>query len=120
MCSEHTKGRRWYSSDLYENQGYVFAGPQGAPLNPDILTYAWHQLALKAGAKSVRLHDLRHFHASMLMKAEINPKVVQERLGHSVIAITIDTYSHLVPGIQEKAATAFADAMRPKVPGDGT
>lgn len=86
---------------LYENQGYVFAGPQGAPLNPDALTYAWHQLALKAGAKSVRLHDLRHFHASMLMKVEINPKVVQERLGHSVIGITMDTYSHLVPAAGE-------------------
>lgn len=49
------------------------------------------------------------------MRQGIHPKVVQERLGHSAISITLDVYSHVVPGLQEHAATAFADAMRPTV-----
>ena len=103
----------------YDRQGYMFTGPLGAPLDPDVLTYTWHQLMLKAGASGLRLHALRHFHASILMKADINPKIVQERLGHSVIAITMDTYSHLLPGMQEKAATAFAEIMRPRELAEG-
>ena len=98
--------------ELYENHGYVFAGPLGAPVDPDALTYAWKQVVRKAGVGTVRLHDLRHFHATVLMKEGIHPKVVQERLGHSVISVTMDTYSHVVPGLQEKAATAFSQAMK--------
>ena len=60
----------------------------------------------------MRLHDLRHFHATVLMKEGINPMVVQERLGHSVISVTMDIYSHVMPGLQEKAAIAFSRAMR--------
>ena len=98
--------------ELYENHGYVFAGPLGAPVDPDALTYAWKQVVRKAGVGTVRLHDLRHFHATVLMKEGTHPKVVQERLGHSVISVTMDTYSHVVPGLQEKAATAFSQAMK--------
>ena len=57
------------------------------------------------------MHDLRHFHATLLLQRGTHPKIVQERLGHSSIAITLDTYSHVVPGLQEKAALAFAEAM---------
>jgi integrase len=52
----------------------------------------------------IRFHDLRHTHASLLLKAGVHPKVVQERLGHSSIAITLDIYSHVAPGMQEAAA----------------
>ena len=55
----------------------------------------------------VRLHDLRHTHASLLLKQGVHPKVVQERLGHSSISITLDTYSHVAPGLQEAAAAGF-------------
>ena len=96
---------------LYRNQGYVFTTLNGSPLNPDMLTYAWHRIAVKAGLPHIRLHDLRHFHASLLLQAGTNPKVVQERLGHSTIAVSLDVYSHVVPGIEEKAASAFADIM---------
>ena len=56
----------------------------------------------------VRLHDLRYFHATLLLQAGTHLKVVQERLGHSSIAITADTYSHVAPGLQREAADAFS------------
>lgn len=52
---------------------------------------------------TIRLYDLRHSHATLLMADGVHPKVVQERLGHSSIQLTIDTYSHVVPGMQERA-----------------
>jgi len=56
-------------------------------------------------------HDLRHTHATLLLIAGINPKVVCERLGHSSVKITLDTYSHVVPSIQEHAVTALDDLL---------
>ena len=56
----------------------------------------------------MRLHDLRHFHASMLLRANTHPKVVRERLGHATISVTLDTYSHCVPALQPEAANDFA------------
>jgi integrase len=71
-------------------------------------------LAAKAGVKVIRLHDARHTHASLMLKQGIHPKVVQERLGHSTISITLDTYSHVAPGLQEAAAKRFDDAVQIK------
>lgn len=62
----------------------------------------------------LRLHDLRHIHATMLLKAGVHPKIVQERLGQSSIATTLDIYSHTIPGWQ-KAAAERLDALLPKV-----
>jgi len=59
----------------------------------------------------VRLHDLRHTSASLMLKANIHPKVVQERLGHSSIAITLDLYSHVAPGMQEAAALKLDEEL---------
>jgi integrase len=56
----------------------------------------------------IRLHDLRHTHASLALAAGINPKVVSERLGHATVSITLDTYSHAIPALQEEAATVIA------------
>ncbi len=81
------------------------------PLRPNTITRAWSMLAAKAGVKMIRLHDARHTHASLMLKQGIHPKVVQERLGHSTIAITLDTYSHVAPGLQEAAAKRFDDAL---------
>jgi integrase len=60
----------------------------------------------------VTLHGLRHSHASHLLASNIHPKIVQERLGHSSIAITMDIYSHLMPNMQEEAAAAVDGALR--------
>jgi len=63
----------------------------------------------------IRFHDLRHAHASWLLRQGIHPKIVSERLGHSNIGITLDTYSHVMPGMQEDAARRLDDAL--SVPG---
>jgi len=86
----------------------------GKPLRPNTVTRAWGMLAAKAGVKVIRLHDARHTHASLMLKQGIHPKIVQERLGHSTISITLDTYSHVAPGLQEAAAKRFDDAVQIK------
>jgi len=68
-------------------------------------------MAAKAGVKAIRFHDARHTHASIMLKQGIHPKVVQERLGHASITMTLDTYSHVAPGIQEAAAKRFDDVF---------
>ncbi len=83
----------------------------GQPIRPDTITRAWPMLAAKAGVRVIRLHDARHTHASLMLKQGIHPKVVQERLGHSTISITLDTYSHVAPGLQEAAAKRFDEAF---------
>jgi integrase len=83
----------------------------GNPLLPNTITHAWGKLINKTGLKAIRLHDARHTHASILLKQGIHPKIVQERLGHSSIQITLDTYSHVAPGLQEAAAQRFDDIL---------
>jgi integrase len=89
----------------------VFSQYDGKPLLPDSITHAWHKLAIRCGLKGIRLHDARHTHASLMLKQGIHPKIVQERLGHSLIQITLDTYSHVAPGLQEAAANRFDDIL---------
>lgn len=83
----------------------------GKPWRPNTVSRAWYNLAVKAGVKPIRFHDARHTHASLLLKQGIHPKVVQERLGHSTISVTLDTYSHVAPGLQEAAAKRFDDIV---------
>ena len=97
--------------EAYQDQGLVFADPLGRPLDPNEATRTFRTLARRTGLEGVRLHDLRHFHASALLQAGTHPKIVQERLGHATISVTLDTYSHVLPGLQEQAATAFATIM---------
>jgi integrase len=85
----------------------VFSNLDGKPLRPNTVTRAWTTMAAKAGVRVIRFHDARHTHASLLLKAGVHPKIVQERLGHSSIQITLDTYSHVIPGLQEAAAIQF-------------
>ena len=68
-------------------------------------------LATHAGLKVIRLHDARHTHASIMLKQGIHPKIVQERLGHASIQMTLDTYSHVAPGLQEAAANRFDELV---------
>ena len=63
--------------------------------------------------KGIRLHDARHTHALLLLKQVTHPKIVQERLGHASIQVTLDTYSHVVPGLQKAAAKRFDEMLTP-------
>ena len=73
--------------------------------------WAW-PIGESLGLKGIRLHDLRHAHASILLKQGVHPKIVQERLGHSSISTTFDIYSHLLPGMDEAAARRFEEGLQ--------
>ncbi|MDW7671855.1 MAG: tyrosine-type recombinase/integrase [Bacillota bacterium] len=74
------------------------------PLGPSFVTKKFGKIIKKAALPPIRFHDLRHTHATLLLQAGVHPKVVQERLGHSKISITLDTYSHVLPSMQKEAA----------------
>jgi integrase len=93
------------------DDNYVFCHIDGIPLLPDSITHAWAKLAHRTGLTGIRLHDARHTHASLMLKQGIHPKIVQERLGHSSIQITLDTYSHVAPGLQQAAANRFDEVL---------
>ena len=86
---------------------FVFIRPDGSPLNPSAVSLAFRRITHKAGLKDIRIHDLRHTHATLMLQAGVNPKVVSERLGHASISITLDIYSHVLPGMQEAAVEKF-------------
>lgn len=91
---------------------FVFAHPDGSLLRPDSISHGFRKIAARAGLPALRFHDLRHTHATLLLKQGVHPKIVSERLGHSSIAITLDTYSHVLPGLQEDAARRFEQGLQ--------
>lgn len=85
--------------------GFMFTGAKGKPLIKSTFhRRVYKPLFKKSGVSFVRFHDLRHTMASLLLQAGVHPKIVQERLGHSSISITMDTYSHSIPSLQREAA----------------
>jgi len=92
----------------------VFCQFDGKPLLPDTVSQAWRHIARKSGLTGIRLHDCRHTHASLLLKQNVHPAVVAQRLGHASVQITLDIYSHILPGIQEAAAKQFDDILMAK------
>jgi len=99
--------------DLYGDQGLVFATQKGTLVNPSNLRKrSFAPLLKKARLPSTRFHDLRHTCATLLLARNVNPKIVSEMLGHATIAITLDTYSHVLPNMQDGATRALEDALR--------
>jgi integrase len=94
-----------------DGETLVVTQPDGSGLQPRSLTHAVSAF-MKARGSKVRLHGLRHSHASHLLAENVHPKIVQERLGHSSIAITMDIYSHLMPNMQADAAAKVDAALR--------
>ena len=109
------EGLHLLSGNPLTDDSLVFCHEDGNSLLPDTITHAWIKLVRKTGLKNIRLHDARHSHASLMLKLGIHPKVVQERLGHSSIQVTLDTYSHLAPGLQEAAAEKFDQMLNSHV-----
>ena len=95
-----------------DGDNLVFSRLDGTPLPPITVHHAFIRIKRKAGLSGIRMHDLRHTHATLMMKQGVNPKIVQERLGHSYFAVTMDIYSHVVPGLQEAAAIGFDQGLR--------
>jgi integrase len=106
MEQQLAAGEVWHNP-----QGYVFTQSTGSPVAPDMVSKEFTAIVRRSGLPHLTLHGLRHAHATLLLKRGIHPKVVSERLGHSNIAITMDTYSHVLPGLQEQAALALDDAL---------
>ena len=89
---------------VWENHDLVFCCREGTPHDLSNITYRYFRPILeKAKLPQIRLYDLRHTHATLLLIAEENPKIVAERLGHSSVVLTLDTYSHVLPAMQKKA-----------------
>ncbi len=91
-------GWRWHDG------GLMFPSLIGTPLEPRGLVRAFKATLAQAGPPDVRFYDLRHTSATLLLQGGVHPKVVQERLGHSQISMTLDTHSHVLPTMQEDAA----------------
>ncbi len=83
---------------------WVFPDRKGGPIRKDNLVRSFQAVLTKAELPKIRFHDLRHTAATLMLSAGVHPKVVQERLGHSKIAVTLDTYSHVLPTMQRDAA----------------
>lgn len=95
-------------AEAWTDSGHVFTKDDGTPLHPETVTKRFRELSNQAGLRPVRLHDLRHGQASLMLAAGVPMAVVSKRLGHSSLSITSDTYSHLLEGVGLQAATAAA------------
>ena len=89
----------------------VFSHPDGSPFLPDTVSHAFLKMARRAGLNGIRFHDLRHTHATLMLQQGIHPKIVSERLGHSTVSLTLDTYSYVTPGLQQAAALRFEEGL---------
>jgi integrase len=92
----------------WQDSGLVFTWGDGRPLHPERFSRWFERLAREASLPKIRLHDVRHSYATAALAAGVPAKVVSERLGHANIAITMDTYSHVLPGMDERAANVVA------------
>lgn len=95
----------------YDAGHLVFSSERGRPLHPMSLSEAFQRRARAAGLPAIRFHDLRHTYASLALAEGVHPKIVSDRLGHSSITVTIDTYSHALPALAEAAASSVADLI---------
>jgi integrase len=89
----------------------------GSPIHPDIFSQVFDRCVEKLSVPAISLHDMRHTHATLLLRAGVPVKVVSERLGHSSAAFTMSVYQHVLPGMQAEAAAVFASLLdkRPEV-----
>ncbi|HEX2369872.1 MAG TPA: tyrosine-type recombinase/integrase [Acidimicrobiia bacterium] len=95
----------------WHDQNMVFCAPDGRPLHPDNVGSWFARAVAKSGLTRIRFHDLRHTHPTHLLAAGVNPRIVSERLGHSSVAFTLDTYGHVLPGQGAEAAALAAGLL---------
>ena len=103
---------RFRAGSAYQDHGLVFCREDGTPEKPDRITRLFASRAKAVGLPSIRFHDLRHSFASLALTSGVHPKIVSERLGHSQISQTLDTYSHVTPQMDRDVAEAVAGMLR--------
>jgi len=103
--TEERGGRRPADSDL------VFTTPDGSWVHPHSFSQIFDRRVEKLDVPTISLHDLRHTHATIMLKAAVPVKVVSERLGHANAAFTMSVYQHVLPGMQAEAAAVFAKLL---------
>ncbi|HHY33350.1 MAG TPA: site-specific integrase [Firmicutes bacterium] len=115
---EHRKrqaAERLKLGEVWQAQDLVFPSEIGTPANPsNIYKWSWHPILEKAGLPRIRIHDLRHTAASLLLLANENPRVVQELLGHSDISTTLGIYSHILPSMKQRVAATMDRILSPQ------
>ena len=99
------------AGDLWQETGHVFTHEDGSPIPGDKPTKEFAGIVKKHGLPHLTFHGLRHAHATLMLSAGVNPKVTSERLGHSSIAMTMDIYSHVLPGLQKDAAKLVEEQL---------
>lgn len=106
--------QRQAAGDRWQDHGLVVCTSTGTPINPNNVTRSYDRLVMLSGVPRIRVHDMRHTAATMLLRAGVPAKIVSERLGHATIAITLDTYSHVLPDMQDVAAEAMSALLNAK------
>ncbi|MTV27915.1 site-specific integrase [Nitriliruptoraceae bacterium ZYF776] len=106
-----TLARRIATAEQSDPDLPVFADAAGRPLDPNAVSAAWRSLCGRLDLPRIRLHDLRHTHATLLLAAGVPVKVVSERLGHTKIAMTLDVYAHVLPAQDLAAAEVLGDLL---------
>lgn len=91
---------------------YVVAQADGQPLKPNSLTHGFVRFIAGTALPRVRFHDLRHSHATHVLASGVYPKIAQERLGHAMVPITLDPYSHVLFAMQADATSRVDEALR--------
>lgn len=89
----------------------VFGTSEGKPFNPNVLSHEFARIVKRSGLPHCRFHDLRHTFASLMLQRGAKPKVISEALGHSSVAFTMDTYSHIMQGMQEDAMSLLDEVL---------
>lgn len=97
--------------DVWQDLGLVFVDELGLPLNPPTVTRSFARAVEAAGLPAIKLHGLRHSHATAMLASGVSPKIAQERLGHFSVSLTLDTYSHTIAGMQAAVANQVAELI---------
>jgi integrase len=105
------KAERLEMGEGFVGQDLVFSRPEGTPIHPDYFSQSFEYAVKRLKLPRIRLHDLRHTHATLGLAAGVPAKVMSDRLGHATVAFTQDVYMHAIPQLEEDAADQIADLI---------
>ena len=113
-CVSTRRDRRssWATDLVRTSSDWSFTRPDGGPLDGTVVTHQFHRLLDRAGLRQRRFHDLRHSCATLLLAQGVSPRVVMEILGHSQIALTMNTFTHVLPELKRDAAERMDRVIR--------